>query len=229
MPSHRSILKELRSTRKFITTQIPLYINGTINILVDIGLVATILPRVLSLEINNSYKYALVAIISVGWIVVAVRVLRMVCVGLTLGKPGGVVGPPWDTYNVSIWTSTDIYIGLICASAPRAKPLLVKIKGWSRTYGTSGINLGSIELSSKMKKDMMGSVTIHRSTSKPKLTGLYTEVLRKAGAESLNGKFMERGESLDGQIYKTSEITVQNTAGHAYQCCHTILHTNVRP
>jgi hypothetical protein len=43
-----------------------------------------------------------------------------------------------------------------------------------------------------MKKSMMSSVAIHRSTSKKKLTGLHTEVLREADAESLNGKFMER-------------------------------------
>ena len=215
---------ELRPASKCITTQIPLYINGTINVLVDIGLIAIILPRILGLNMNDRQKYALVAIVSIGWIAVAAGVLRMIRVGLTLGKPGRVVDPPWDTYDISIWTSTEIYICLSCASAPGVKPLLVKIlpkilgstiKGRSRTYGTSGINPVTIELSSKMKKGTIGSVIVHRSTSEMNLTGPYTEVSRGADAESLDGKFTERGDSLDGRIYKTSEITVQSTAAHA--------------
>ena len=79
----------------------------------------------------------------------------------------------------------------------------------------SGFNPGSIELSSKLKKDMMGLVTVYRSMSETMLTGSYTEVLRAANAESPNGKFTERGKSLDSQTYKTSGIMVQSTAAHA--------------
>ena len=66
-------------------------------------------------------------IVPVGWIAVAAGVLHMVHVGLTLGRLGGAVEPPWYTYDISIWTSTEIYICIICASAPGVKPLLVKI------------------------------------------------------------------------------------------------------
>lgn len=216
---------ELRPVSKCLTTQIPLYVNGTVNVLVDIALIAIILPRVLSLKMNDRQKWALVAIVSVGWIAVAAGVLRMVRVGLTLGKPGGVVDPPWDTYDISIWTSTELYVCLICAAAPGVKPLVSKllprilgstIKSRSRTRTwTTGAQPGSIELSSKMKKGPVGSVTVHRSTSETKLTGPYTEVGRGADADSLDGKITERGESPDGQIYKTSEITVQNSPAHA--------------
>jgi hypothetical protein len=213
---------ELRPISKCLTSQIPLYVNGTVNVLVDIGLIAIILPRVLGLKMNGRQKYALVAIVSLGWIAVTAGILRMVRVGLTLGKPGGVVDPPWDTYDISIWTATEIYICLVCASAPGVKPLVSKILPKllgstmkSRTYGTSGAPLGSVELSSKMRKGTMGSVAVHRSISEAKLTGPYTEVSRGADAESLDGKLTERGDSSDGHIYKTSEITVQSATAHA--------------
>ncbi|KAF2710568.1 hypothetical protein K504DRAFT_265654 [Pleomassaria siparia CBS 279.74] len=222
---------ELRPASKCITTQIPLYVNGTINVLVDIGLIATVLPRVLKLKLNNRQRYVLVGIVSIGWIAVAAGILRLVRVGMTLGKPGGIVDAPWDTYDISIWSSSEIYVGLVCAAAPGIKPLVSKIlpkilgsttksrsQSRSQTW-TADANPGSIELSlKKMRRGTIGSVTTNRSTNDAKSTGPYIEVSRGVDVDLLDDDDDGKEESGiipggggDAGIHMTSETTVPTT------------------
>ena len=207
------------------------FISGIFNVFVDVALMAIVLPRVLELRLHKRQRWALTGIVLLGSLAVVAGIVRMVRVGTSITKPN--FEPSWDSYDVSIWTSTEIYVSLLCASAPGVKPVIVKIlpkllgssfsRSRTRTTGraTTGIELG---LSSKWKRTTVGSTRMNnRRLSETALTtadGPYTEVGNGADARSLGGKsdsrpataVSERENSQRGHIYKTSEISIETHA-----------------
>lgn len=207
------------------------FISGIFNVFVDVALMAIVLPRVLELRLHKRQRWALTGIVLLGSLAVVAGIVRMVRVGTSITKPN--FEPSWDSYDVSIWTSTEIYVSLLCASAPGVKPVIVKIlpkllgssfsRSRTRTTGraTTGIELG---LSSKWKRTTVGSTRMNnRRLSETALTtadGPYTEVGNGADARSLGGKsdsrpataVSERESSQRGHIYKTSEISIETHA-----------------
>lgn len=205
---------EGRPSSKCLHDTAALYINGSLNAALDIALMAIVLPRILELHINKRQKWALIGIISLGSFAVIAAIIRMVRVGTTIVRPD--FDPTWDMYDVSIWSSMEIYVSLICASAPGIKPLvsklLPKLLGSSlysrtRTLGNAGQHGGSIELSSKFKRGTVGSVALRKNTNEFGLAGPYTQVGRGVDKESLGGK--SEDENSDRAIFKTSEIRVE--------------------
>ncbi|KAJ4344233.1 hypothetical protein N0V95_006220 [Ascochyta clinopodiicola] len=91
-------------------------LSGSLNLFVDIALMAIVLPRVLELKLHPRQRWALTSIVLLGTLVVGAGIARMVRVGTAIHMPD--FEPSWDAYDVSIWTSTEIYVSLLCASAP---------------------------------------------------------------------------------------------------------------
>lgn len=194
-------------------------VNGTSNILADVFLMAIVLPRVIELKLHKRQRWALVGVVLLGTLVVVAGIVRMVRVGLMLQKPD--FDPSWDSYDISIWTNTEIYVSLICAAAPGIKPVIKRLmpnilgtslKSRSRTTG-GGIELGG---SSKWRHTTtIGSARLQRQTSQTALAtadGPYTECGGGVDDESWEGKsgrVSRRGSEDEGGIYKTSEISVQ--------------------
>ncbi|KAF2015855.1 hypothetical protein BU24DRAFT_422160 [Aaosphaeria arxii CBS 175.79] len=115
-----------------------MYFYGSLNVLVDIGLIAIVLPRVIGLNLNKRQKGALVGIVLLGWLAAIAGIVRMVRVGQTLLVYK--YDPMWNAYDISIWTSTEIYVSLICAAAPGTKPLMSKLL--PKVLGQSGNSKG---------------------------------------------------------------------------------------
>lgn len=221
---------EGRPAEKCLQDSPGLILNGTLNISVDVALMGIVLPRVLQLQLHRRQKWALSGIVLLGSLAVAAGITRMVRISGLITMPS--FEPSWDAYDVSIWTSTEIYVSLLCASAPGMKPVVVKIlpkilgSSFSRNRtratgeGSSGMELG---LGSKWKRTAIGSTRMNskRPSNAALLTadGPYTEVGSGADARSLSGKSnwpaIENSEdesSRAGHIYKTSEISIQNYA-----------------
>lgn len=198
-------------------------LSGSLNIFVDVALMGIVLPRVLELQLHRRQRWALTGIVLLGSVAVAAGIVRMVRVSTALNMPN--FEPSWDAYDVSIWTSTEIYVSLLCASAPGVKPVVVKVlpkilgsSGRTRaTGGSTGIELG---LGSKWKRTTIGSTRMNnKRMNEAALTtadGPYTEVGSGVDARSLSGKSDgsatatgedDRGHG--GHIYKTSEISIQ--------------------
>jgi hypothetical protein len=206
-------------------------LSGTLNVFVDIALMAIVLPRVLELQLHQRQRWALTGIVLLGSLAVVAGIVRMVRVGTTIKMPN--FEPSWDSYDVSIWTSTEIYVSLLCASAPGVKPVVVKVlpkllgssfsRSRTRTTGraSTGIELG---LSSKWKRTTIGSTRMNNrrlsETALATADGPYTEVGNGVDARSMGGRSDSRpataaseGESSQaGHIYKTSEISIQTHA-----------------
>lgn len=190
---------------------------------------AIVLPRILELQLHQRQRWALTGIVLLGSLAVIAGVVRMVRVGTTIKLPN--FEPSWDSYDVSIWTSTEIYVSLLCASAPGVKPFVVKIipkilgsslTSRTRTTGQAGTGI-EMGLGSKWRRTTIGSTRMNRRLSETALTtvdGPYTQVGGGVDARSLSRKSEERpatatseGESSQrGHIYKTREILIENHA-----------------
>ena len=181
-------------------------------------------PRILSLKMAHRQKYALMGIVMLGLFVVVAGIVRMVRVGTTLNKYNTVgFDPSWDSYDVSIWTSVEIYVSLMCAAAPGIKPLISKIlpkllgssyRSRSRTTGQPG---NTYELNSKMKRTHDTS-HLHKSVSMTGLTkadGPYSSIGRGTDLESIEKDYeledQSRNPSPDNAILKTQQIVIQTT------------------
>ncbi|KAJ4350020.1 uncharacterized protein N0V89_008641 [Didymosphaeria variabile] len=186
---------ELRPTDKCLKDISTLYIHGSLNLAIDVALMGILIPRILNLKLNKRQKGVLIVIVLLGSLSVAAGIVRLVRVGTTLAKANSATkqfDPPWDMYDVSIWTSTEIYVALICAAAPGIKPLvsmlLPKLLGTSlrsRSKTTGGSH--AYELHCKMKRSTLGTTTL-TSAHGPysKMSKVYSAA--KHDEESLDGK-----------------------------------------
>ncbi|KAJ4298915.1 hypothetical protein N0V90_004158 [Kalmusia sp. IMI 367209] len=198
--------KELRPADKCLKDTATIYVHGSVNLVVDVALMCILIPRILNLQLNNRQRWGLVGIVMVGTLSVVAGVVRLVRVGTTLSKyyTTGQFDPSWDMYDVSIWTSTEIYVALICAAAPGVKPLvnklLPKLLGTTLRSRTTGGHTNPVELSSKMKRTTRGTThgtrhsTVLKSGSTANLTtahGPYSEIHslgKHTDEDSLDGK-----------------------------------------
>ena len=214
---------EFRPGDKCLRDLSALYVSGGLNAAVDLALMTILIPRIMGLKLNSRQKGALIGIVCLGSVAVVAAVVRMVKVGTTLGRPDVLVDPPWDTYDISIWTSTEIYVSLICAAAPGIKPLISKIlphvlgttlRSRSRSRVTGGNTTNPIELSSKLKRSTIGtgaSTTVLTTSH-----GQYAEFGRGVDEESLRSKSQGSDKSrhfknMDNRIIKKSEITIHTS------------------
>ena len=186
-------------------------LSGTLNVFVDVALIAIVLPRILELRLHQRQRWALTGIVLLGSLAVVAGIVRMVRVSTALKMPD--FEPSWDSYDVSIWTSTEIYVSLLCASAPGIKPVIKKVmpkllgssfSSRTQTDGRTGTGI-ELGLSSKWKRTTIGSTRINRRLSETMLTtadGPYTQVGGGVDARSLSrgseespGTAMSGGES----------------------------------
>ncbi|KAF1929883.1 uncharacterized protein M421DRAFT_419651 [Didymella exigua CBS 183.55] len=202
------------------------FLTGSLNIFADVALIGIVLPRILELQLHKRQKWALTGIVLLGSLSVVAGIVRTVRLGTLFLMPD--FEPSWDSYDVSIWTSTEIYVSLFCASAPGVKPVVVKILpkilgssfSRGRTRATGGTRQGGtvieLGLGSKWKRTTIGSTRTHNSRlSEAALAtadGSYTEVGSDVDARSLAERSdkptSDGGSSLGGHVRKTSEITI---------------------
>jgi hypothetical protein len=111
-------------------------------------LVAFLPVRVIwKLQIARRQRLALMAILTIGWFVCVVSILRLHALIVLVDHPDD------NTYYsapTAYWSSIEMNLGIVCASLPALKPLVVKLvpsfsstRQSSRTYG-SGYGTGTI-------------------------------------------------------------------------------------
>jgi hypothetical protein len=203
-------------------------LSGGLNIFCDVALMAIVLPRVLELQLHRRQRWALTGIVLLGTLAAAAGIVRMVRVSRSLALPN--FEPSWDQYDISIWQSTEIYVSLLCASAPGIKPAVKKIfpkllgsysyRNRTRTTGAEsmGIELG---LGSKWKRATIGSARVHNRRLNGSVLdtadGPYTEFGSDIDARSTGRTSVDRSETATtvgessqcGHIHKTGEVSVQ--------------------
>jgi hypothetical protein len=196
--------EELRPADKCLGDSLIIYIHASMNLAVDIVLMSILPPLILNLKLKDRQKWALIGIVLVVSLVVVAGIIRTAPVATALAKYTDVTSsfdPPWDMYDVSIWSSTEAYITLICAATPGIKPLVSKIlpklfgTALRSRSGTTGGRSNAIELNSKLNRSTLGTkhFSMLKSNSTTNLTtavGPYSEIhsLGRHDEESIDDK-----------------------------------------
>jgi len=104
-------------------------------------MVATLPVRAIwALQIRKRQKIALVGILTIGWFVCVVSILRLNALIILSKHPDDRI---YYSAATAYWSAIEINLGIVCASLPALKPLIVKIiPGFStnhsgRGYGTA--------------------------------------------------------------------------------------------
>jgi hypothetical protein len=125
------------TTQAFLTRNYRIwYLNAGFNIFTDL-LVALLPVRVIwTLQIALRQKVALLAILTIGWFVCVVSILRLHAL---IGLLTHVDDNTYYSAPAAYWSSIEMNLAIVCASLPALKPLVSKIvPGFSSTRESSG-------------------------------------------------------------------------------------------
>ncbi|KAH6868840.1 hypothetical protein BKA58DRAFT_441265 [Alternaria rosae] len=128
-------------TSKCIDNKTIWYVNASINIVTDL-LVAFLPVRVIwTLQIAMRQKIALLTILTIGWFVCVVSILRLHALVVLVAHPDD------NTYYsapTAYWSAIEMNLAIVCASLPALKPLVVKIvPGFSSSLNASRAAYGN--------------------------------------------------------------------------------------
>ncbi|KAI4948319.1 hypothetical protein J4E91_005740 [Alternaria rosae] len=128
-------------TSKCIDNKTIWYVNASINIVTDL-LVAFLPVRVIwTLQIAMRQKIALLTILTIGWFVCVVSILRLHALVVLVAHPND------NTYYsapTAYWSAIEMNLAIVCASLPALKPLVVKIiPGFSSSLNASRAAYGN--------------------------------------------------------------------------------------
>ncbi|KAL2759355.1 hypothetical protein ACRALDRAFT_1074319 [Sodiomyces alcalophilus JCM 7366] len=97
--------------------------NAAINIALDFWLLAVPLWQVRSLQLHWKKKVGVALMFVVGTFVTAVSILRLQSL-VTFAKSANAT---WEFYFVSVWSTIEITVGVMCACLPSVRLLLVRL------------------------------------------------------------------------------------------------------
>ncbi|KAL1795429.1 hypothetical protein ACET3X_005653 [Alternaria dauci] len=130
------------------------YANASINILSD--LVVAFLPvRVIwTLQIALRQRLALMTILTIGWFVCIVSILRLHALIPLLNNPDD---STYYSAPAAYWSNIEMNLAIVCASLPALKPLIIKIipgfsstvqsdRAYGNAYGNGTIGTGATKI-----------------------------------------------------------------------------------
>jgi hypothetical protein len=133
------------------------YANASLNIATDLLVAVLPMKAIWALQLPKMQKVALLAILTLGWFVCIVSILRLHALVVLAQHPED---QTWYSTATAYWSAIEVNLAIVCASTPALKPLVVKvIPAFSTRYGSRvyGSNSGTeqnksrkfVELSNK--------------------------------------------------------------------------------
>ncbi|KAL6160853.1 hypothetical protein ACJQWK_01837 [Exserohilum turcicum] len=124
-----------RPKAKCVDEKIMWYTNAAVNIFTDL-LLAFLPVRVIgNLHIARRQKIALVGILTIGWFVCVVSVLRLHAL---IRLQGHMTDNTYYSAPAAYWSNIEMNLAIVCASLPALKPLIVRIiPAFSSSHGGS--------------------------------------------------------------------------------------------
>ncbi|KAJ0163189.1 hypothetical protein CTA2_3374 [Colletotrichum tanaceti] len=114
--------------------------NAGISILLDFWMLALPLSQIRSLNLHWKKKVGVAMMFFVGTFVTVVSILRL----QSLVQFAKSQNPTWDQFDVALWSTVEINVGIICACMPSIRVILVgffpRLLGTTRRGGTSSSN-----------------------------------------------------------------------------------------
>ena len=104
-----------------LSNAITYFISGS-NIFTDIALIAIAYPQLRTLQLSLRHKFALYAVMCLGWLAAVSAIIRLVIMSKILAS----ADPLWALSSVIAWSAVEANTSLICAAAPCLLPLIRK-------------------------------------------------------------------------------------------------------
>jgi hypothetical protein len=110
------------------------YVNAAINISTDLAVAFLPVRVIWKLQIAIRPKIALIAILSIGWFVCVVSILRLHTLIVLVAHESD---STYYSAPAAYWSSIEMNLAIVCASLPALKPLVVKIIPGFSSRGSS--------------------------------------------------------------------------------------------
>jgi hypothetical protein len=100
------------------------YANASLNIVTDLLVALLPIKVILGLKLPKKQKIALLIILTLGWFVCVVSILRLHALIILAQHPDD---PTWYSTSTAYWSAVEVNLAIVCASTPALKPLVVRI------------------------------------------------------------------------------------------------------
>ena len=115
------------------------YTNAALNMLTDLLFSLIIpLPMLWNLHVNLRTRVTLMCILGLGLFACAAAAVKISYLP-NYGKKGDFL---WDSRNITIWTATEVNVGITAASLPTLRPLFKSVLGSTYGFGSKGASQG---------------------------------------------------------------------------------------
>ncbi|KAF9701863.1 hypothetical protein EKO04_000126 [Ascochyta lentis] len=125
------------------------YTNASVNIVTDILVAVIPVPGIWGLHIPRRQKIALLGILTIGWFVCIVSVLRLWVLSVFARHQDDAT---YYSAPTAYWSSIESNLAIVCASLPALKPLIVRIVPVFGTRSSSTRGRGSTAMSGNNHK-----------------------------------------------------------------------------
>ena len=176
------------------------YSNPSLNLVTDIWLLLLPIPAIRALQLPRRQKLGLFLVFMLGGIVTVISIVRLPSLAYLLNSHD----PTYDNIPIAIYSSVESNVGIICASGPVLKPMIVRFfPGLLSTNGSSAKPHGSYALERTSRYNT--TATRKSRASMPNNYGVESSAWR--------GYPMERVESIDSEGDKGRESGIQGPEG----------------
>jgi hypothetical protein len=122
------------------------YANASINIITDLMIAMLPVRSIWALQIPRQQKFALLVILTIGWFVCVVSILRLRALVVLAQHPHD---STYYSAPTAYWSAIETNLAIVCASLPALKPLVVRIiPAFSTRRGSSSRGFSSTSASS---------------------------------------------------------------------------------
>jgi hypothetical protein len=105
--------------RTFIATAFP-------SVAIDLNFMTIALLRIVKLDLSRPSKLGLLALVNLGWVVIAACIMRTIKLGALASDQ--VFDFTWYIILYELWTGVECCTAVICVTAPAMMPLLQKMR-----------------------------------------------------------------------------------------------------
>ncbi|KAF2735190.1 hypothetical protein EJ04DRAFT_491971 [Polyplosphaeria fusca] len=115
---------ERRPFAKCVNQDAMYHANAGLNIATDLLVAVLPIKAIWRLQIARRQKIALLSILTLGWFVVIVSIIRLVILVKVAKHPED---QTWFSGPTAYWSAIEVHTAIVCATTPTLKPLIVAI------------------------------------------------------------------------------------------------------
>ncbi|KAH7081140.1 hypothetical protein BKA63DRAFT_462019 [Paraphoma chrysanthemicola] len=127
-----------RPTARCLNENALYYANASLNIVTDLLVALLPVRSIWGLQIPRRQKIALLIILTLGWFVCVVSMLRLHALVVLAQHPED---STWYSTATAYWSAIEVNLAIVCASTPALKPLVVRIVP---AFSTRNASLGTV-------------------------------------------------------------------------------------